>query len=131
LDSVQQKDQNNITCCPHFDLLGFHYLQAQHQQNQDLLASIQGLDTRKQALFGKNPGLIKISTQNVLSLCSLPNNLSRADAQSSGHQDSLGKAVQKNRTENMEKECVAGQIILSFCHADQISVPQFLLIRPI
>jgi hypothetical protein len=94
LDSVQQKDQNNITCCPHFDLLGFHYLQAQHQQNQDLLASIQGLDTRKQALFGKTPCLIKISTQNVLSLCSLPNNLSRADAQSSGasgHGDSLGK----------------------------------------
>jgi hypothetical protein len=58
----------------------FQHLQAQHQQNQDLLNSIQRFDTREQDLFGKNPCFIKISTQNISPLCLLPSNSSTLDA---------------------------------------------------
>jgi DNA-directed RNA polymerase len=60
----------------------FQYLQALHQQIQDLSTSIQGWDTKKQVLFGKNPCLTKTSTQSVLPLYCLPSNLSRIYAQS-------------------------------------------------
>jgi hypothetical protein len=43
----------------------FQHLQALHQQIQGLLISIQGWDTQKQLLIGRNPSLIKVSTQNV------------------------------------------------------------------
>jgi hypothetical protein len=67
---------------PLFQPAWFQHLQAHHQQIQGLLTSIQGWDTREYVLFGKNPCLKIVSTQNVLPLCSLPSTSSRIDAQS-------------------------------------------------
>jgi hypothetical protein len=74
----QSLKQDYLLSC--FRPAWFQHLQAQHQQNQDQSTSIQGLDTRKKVLFGKNLCLIKNSNQYVSPV--LPSQQLRVDAQS-------------------------------------------------
>ncbi len=55
IQDSQKKLLQDYLPLPSFRPAWIEYLQARHQQIQDLLTSIQGWDTRKHVLFGKIP----------------------------------------------------------------------------
>jgi hypothetical protein len=110
----------------------FQHLQAQHEQIQDQLTSIQGWDKKTRIVWQEFLFHNIFIPKCVASV--LPSQQLEED-RCTDLIPVMGKAVEKQQNEQLGNiiccSSMGGQIIHSFCHADQISVSWFLLIRRI